>query len=231
MISLLTSEINSYVIKNFFQKNENDFPNVTFRKDYTNSIKEYMSKARSLNHLEYVIIDLSILTDNQIDLIRSLIKLRSQLPNTRIIILALNVMYSDSVITELIKNQFFNIIIGENEYIIETNIRNCFSEDGMKYSQISKYIKSKSEQNFLQKCKDRIKFYIERKKRKRISEIEEINIDESTEHDEQDNNLYDEYNFDENYNTLEEPVDEEYGEEFEDEELSPAMSLYGFDED
>lgn len=160
MTLLLGSEINKNVIQNFFDKNKEEFPDMHITKEYTNSLKKYLSRLQNFNHLEYIIVDLSVITDDAKDLIDSLIRLHTMLGenDTRIIIIAIGIN-NNAIISDLIRNQIFNIVIGENDYIIESHIRKCFSKSGMKYSEISKLVNQKQEKaTFFKKILNRISF-------------------------------------------------------------------------
>lgn len=159
MTLLLGSEINKNVIQSFFDKNKEEFPDMYIKKEYTNSLKKYLNRFQMFNHLKYIVVDLSVITDDTKDLIDAFIRLHTMIGDndTRIIIIAIG-MNNNTVVSELIKNQFFNIVIGENDYIIESHIRKCFSKNGMRYSEISKLINQKQESvSFLKKILKKIK--------------------------------------------------------------------------
>lgn len=160
MTLLLGSEINKNVIQSFFDKNKEEYPDMHITKEYTNSLKKYLSRLQNFNHLDYIIVDLSVIADDAKDLIDSLIRLHTIIGenDTRIVILAIGIN-NNAIISDLIRNQIFNIVIGENDYIIESHIRKCFSKTGMKYSEISKLVNQKQEKvSFLKKMLNKIRF-------------------------------------------------------------------------
>ena len=151
MILLVSSRMNDYLIRNFFMiyKSNETFKNVRIEKFKTNSVSKILDLCRrnALDEVKYLILDLSILQDSYEQLLNALLEMKKLLKQeTRIIILAFNI--SESLINTLIRNQFYNQIIGENDYITYEQIKTSFSEHGTRYSQVSKYIDEKEKTKF-----------------------------------------------------------------------------------
>jgi len=158
MILLVSSRMNDYLIHNFFMiyKSNESFKNVKIEKFKTNSISKILDLCRrnALDEMKYLILDLSILQDSYEQLLNALLEMKKLLKQeTRIIILAFNI--SENLINTLIRNQFYNLIIGENDYITYEQIKTSFSEYGTRYSQVSKYIDEKEKTKF-----ERVKGFI-----------------------------------------------------------------------
>lgn len=109
-------------------------------------IKQYIKETKvNFNLSKYLIIDISLLTNSDSEIIESIFSFSKLYTKTRIIILASNMDSQNPILTNLFDLGFYNIINESDKKEIETKLNTALGENGITKNE-SKKFKKKEEQ-------------------------------------------------------------------------------------
>ncbi len=109
-------------------------------------IRQYIKETKvNFNLSKYLIIDISLLTNSDSEIIESIFNFSKLYTKTRIVILASNMDSQNPVLTNLFDLGFYNIINESDSKKIETKLNIALSENGITKNE-SKKFKKKEEQ-------------------------------------------------------------------------------------
>lgn len=109
-------------------------------------IKQYIKETKvNFNLSKYLIIDISLLTNSDLEIIESIYSFSKLYTKTRIIILASNMDSQNPILTNLYDLGFYNIINESDRNEIEIKLNTALSDSGITKSE-SKKFKKKEEQ-------------------------------------------------------------------------------------
>lgn len=109
-------------------------------------IKQYIKETKvNFNLSKYLIIDISLLTNSDSEIIESIYSFSKLYTKTRIIILASNIDSQNPILTNLFDLGFYNIINESDTKEIETKLNTALGENGITKNE-SKKFKKKEEQ-------------------------------------------------------------------------------------
>lgn len=109
-------------------------------------IKQYIKETKvNFNLSKYLIIDISLLTNSDSEIIESIFSFSKLYTKTRIIILASNMDSQNPILTNLFDLGFYNIINESDTKEIETKLNTALGENGITKNE-SKKFKKKEEQ-------------------------------------------------------------------------------------
>lgn len=145
-------------------------------------IKQYIKETKvNFNLSKYLIIDISLLTNSDSEIIESIYNFSKLYTKTRIIILANGVDSQNPILTNLFDLGFYNIINESDSMEIETKLNTALNESGITKSE-SKKFKKKEEQvtkeNKFKTAMNKVKSQKQPKKEKIINK--EKNLDMPT---------------------------------------------------
>ena len=105
-------------------------------------LKQYIKETKvNFNLTKYLIIDLSILSDSNTDIIESIYNFSKLYNKTRIIILALDYDEQNIILTNLYELGFYNIINESETEKIENKLITALSENGIQKNESRKFKK------------------------------------------------------------------------------------------
>lgn len=105
-------------------------------------IRQYIKETKvNFNLIKYLIIDLSILSNSETDIIESIYNFSKLYNKTRIIILAPDYDEQNIILTNLYDFGFYNIINESDINVIETRLNKALSENGIQKNDVRKFKK------------------------------------------------------------------------------------------
>lgn len=151
------------------------------------NIAQYIKETKvNFNLIKYLIIDLSIITNSETEIIECIYNFSKIYTKTRIIILAPNYNEQNIILTSLYELGFYNIINDFDNEIIEEKLITALSEKGIQKSE-SKRFKKRIE--VIQK-ESKIKKLIEEIKSKTIKQAKTNKIEKESKSDMPSNKVY-----------------------------------------